>query len=79
MSDPRVKALSKPGREFIEQALPFLLEPVGVQTIANELGYSPSGAYYHLRNLVARQILVAIPKRDKGSYHRYKLNVNGAA
>lgn len=81
LQHPRVKALRERTREFLVAALPVLLyssEPVGVTQLADEAGYSVSGAYWQVGHLLKQDILIAEIKRSGGTYHQYRLRrLNG--
>ena len=81
LSHPQVKALRSRTREFLAAALPVLLyssEPVGVTQIADEAGYSVSGASWQVGHLLKQNILIAEPKTKGGTYCQYRLRqLNG--
>jgi len=78
LEHPTVRALPSATRRFFAAALDVLLgsERVGMTEIADETGYSTSGTRWQLLKLVDARILEAVPKRDGGTYHQYKLAVN---
>lgn len=81
LADPRIARLPSRTRAFFERALPLLLtgDPVGITPLADETDYTPGGANRHVRHLLASGVLHAEPKRTGGTYHVYRLALNGLA
>ncbi len=79
LADPRVQALSRATKAWIESApLSFLSgAPMGTTLLGDLTGCHPTTALYHVRNLARRGLVQAIPKRTGGKYYHYRLVVNG--
>lgn len=79
MTHPSAARLHKPSKRFLGQVLPLLLtaETVGFTQIESEADLGRTGTRNQIIRLREAGILEAVPKRDGGVYHVYRLAVNG--
>lgn len=78
LNDPRLQFVRNDQRRlaFFKAVLPSFLytrDPVGIQALADAAGYAPATVSHHITRLVDAGIVDAIPKRENGKYHHYRL------